>query len=411
MNAVLNTSLYLPLGKREVTRAAAEASFVQDLLCYETVYVLADQMEAVGVLTAFMGAEPLIEALESGAIKFVYDRHMIAWPQKPPGYIGAMPILLMHNHGRESDGFSMRSPAQASEIVLRGFQLDQRTHERLVRAVEDNTIEMTVPEPEQRTTGGLAESVTSELRLFGQAVVNIPQFPLELADINRLIRDIRNAKKSPLNTTRLDVAKFQTHSGWKLLDEQQPVPKKQLAMINLFLASRFLVAHASAGPNVTLHTEPIVEQILAARAASIRSAAGSEVDVVLDAEQVYLPVLKVPGQLSYGDVLKARNRRTGESFRAVVQRRDESSEELIQSYLATLDMGLGNRFGVKLARFVTGTLVGAVLTPLAGAAVSALDSFLIDRVFNLGSARYFVDTTLRRIASGKDAQPRMVVRE
>jgi hypothetical protein len=51
---------------------------------------------------------------------------------------------------------------------------------------------------------------------------------------------------------------------------------------------------------------------------------------------------------------------------------------------------------VKAVRWLVGGIVGA-LDPVAGAALSVVDAFLVDNVLRTGDARYFVDDTLRRI--------------
>jgi hypothetical protein len=413
MTSVVNTSLYLPIGKREVTREAAEASVIQDLLCYDTVFVHTDQMEAVGVLCGVMGAPQLIEALDSGALRFIHDRHILSWPVPKPGYMGVTPIVPMASMGMpdaSDPGFTERSTADSAHIALRGFNLDRDTERVLLSRVAATTVEMQWPQGGQSSGRTLAEGVSEDLRTYADAVVNIDGFPVSAGEILRLIRDLKHPRKSPLHTRHFTVAKMQTQSGAKLLEAQKAYPPKQLAMLSLALADRFLVAHRSVGLEATLHTEPLVEQVLAAKAARIRRAAAGEVDVVLNAEKVSLPVLVAPAEFPYRELLAARERRDAQEFRSVVRDRDTSGDELLQAYLRSLGGSLSGRFSVKLVRWLVGNAVG-VLGPIAGMALSAADTFFLDGLMGRATARYFVDETLRRIATGAPSRARIEVRD
>jgi hypothetical protein len=404
MANVLNTSFYLPFGQRGVAREAAEASVIQDLLCYDRVYVLTDQMEAVGRLAAIMGFDTFARVVDQEALCFVHDRQILGWPTIP-GYLGPVPFVAFATwpSEKQSRGYSQIASSELAERVLAALQPEKRSLKKVCSKIERTTIDFgRVEKADRKTEDEADQKLLETLTVYEEAVAHIDGFPLRPTHFRKLRRDIANPRRSPIRIrkgqNKYRMVKIASKSGSALLDVEAELPRPQLAMLNLELSDRFLQIHGELGIAATLHTEPVVEQVLAARAAAVRQAAGGEVDIVLNAERVSLPVLRTQGPFPYAELLRARQSTSGKAFRKVVENRDaDRSAVLLQEYLASLNKQLGDRFGVVLARFVLTTILG-FLNPVVGTAGGALDSLGAGKLFARTNARYFVDTTLRRIA-------------
>lgn len=407
-NVVLNTSLFLPLGKRGVTRSAAEASLVQDLLCYERVFVLADQMDAVGVLCAIMGSGPLLEALSAGALGFVHDRQILAWPTRPPGFRGVMPILAIVSDppaGKRA-GYSQRSAADAAAIALRDFSIAPQERARILELVDRHTLELMLPVGNPEEDGN--EGIIRELRAYGEALPALKNSPLRLGHIHAAIEAIRKRRRPLLTSKEWTPVKLHTASGAHVLNEAAMLDPRQLALLDLVTARRFLSALGSVTESSVLHTEPSVEVVLAAQANGIVRAAGLEVDAVLEAERIMMPVLATPESLNYARLIEARSTVAAASWREVVLARDISRDTLLQEYLASLKRAQGG-FIAKAARMLATDGVG-LFNAVAGMALSVGDTFFLENVLGRRRAHFFVDTTLRRLATGAPLKPEVIVR-
>jgi len=337
MSRVLNTSLYLPFGKRETTSAAAEAALVQDLLCYDQVCFFTDQMAAVTMLAALMGPDALQEALEREVFHFFHDRQMLAWPVRA-GYSGPSPIIpIATMPNAQGDGGASHAPA--SQLVasgLGGFGLPDARRWEIGRLAETCTTDYQWPPKQiEGPTPPLLDQLLAEVEQLEKLVLEIPGFAVTLADLHGLERKLRHPKKSLLGNT-MGLVNNNVETGWSVLGSKAPIPAKQLGMIHLAVADRFLRALQMA-PGAVLHTEPIVESILRVRAATVRKATAGEVDVVLRAEEVALPTLAGKGAVPFPELLKSRDTAAAKSFREVVSRRDaDATKTLLNEYLATL---------------------------------------------------------------------------
>jgi hypothetical protein len=405
MADVLNTSLFLPFGSRNTSRAAAEIALVQDLLCYDTVYLLTDHMAAAGMLAGMMGADAFEEALERGAFRFLHDRQILAWPTRP-GYSGPTPIMPIATMagGEHGDGGVSHYPTArlAGSAIVRFGWGEERTR-RLGDLTAANTLDFQWPiKAAMPGAPPLAESVLSDVRALKNIVLEVPELALKLSDLNTLDKNLRNPRKTPLNTTNLAFISNKIESGWSILEAKAPISPKQLSMLHLAIADRFLLAQEMI-PDAVLHTEPIVESILTARAKRIRKATAEQVDILLSASSVNLPVLTASGAVPYIELLKSRDTSAGRAFRAMVARRDaEGVRSLLAEYVASLHKPIAERLGVKAARWLTGSLVGEIVGKLPGGSlvVNAVDTFLVDRLLAGHTPAFYVDTTLRRIADG-----------
>jgi len=402
MSDALNTAFFLPFGKRGVDRSAAEAALIQDLLCYERTFVLTDQMDAVGRLVVTMGWPAFSSAVIRGAIRFVHDRHIIAWP-KQTGRSGVVPFLAtasVPQPGRGA-GFSQTPVGDLAANSIRSLNVPARERKQVIDIIDSTTLDFGMPEEskEPSETPPFVDGIINRLKVFEDALSRMPGTPLKPADLIRLRQELRNPDKSPLRQTTFNVMKVEAKTGEGLMSPEETLSPKQLVMLNLALSDRFLEIHARTLPSATLHTEPAVEQVLAARLSELRRSAGSEVDVVLDAERVHLPVLKTDGQFPYLSLLRARESASAGKFRSVVERRDgEASATLIQEYMAELNQTLEGRVSTSIVRLVLASIAG-VLNPVAGLASGIFDSLAVGKVLGRREARYFIDDTLRRMSS------------
>jgi hypothetical protein len=133
---------------------------------------------------------------------------------------------------------------------------------------------------------------------------------------------------------------------------------------------------------------------------AIRQAAAGELDVVLHAEKVTLPVLEGEGPFPYEDLLKMRTHASARAFRELIQRRDAGTADLLQEYLAAIPPAWRGRLGLDTVRFLVTTLVGVV--PIAGIGAAVLDKFGLGWLLHSKTARYFVDSRLRRLSTPGD---------
>ncbi|HEX6368999.1 MAG TPA: hypothetical protein VF006_08700 [Longimicrobium sp.] len=405
MGSVLNTSFYLPFATRESDRLRSESALIQDLLCYETVLVLTDHMAAVGMLGALLGPKTLREALDSGAIKFINDRNLLSWPVT--GRAGQLsPILPMRAQPTDEDpnAFTETSLPFLGTLAAEGFGLTQSAAIEIARAAAESAIDFSEPlTPSDRVVSsggrGLRDDALGRLRTYQDVVPRLSSFPVKLGDLIRLERDLRNPARSPLNTRKLKLLKGTLETGWHVADQPIQMGRKQLGLLNLFLCDHFLAIHAAAAPESTLHTEKIVEEILTARATSIRRAVGEELSDVLRMASVEMPQLAGGSTFPYDKLLTIRGGAAARDFRKVVDARDATpNQDLIRAYYSALGQQFGGRLSVKVARFVLTSVAGFV--PGLGTALSAADSFLLDRLLGRRDARYFIDEELTRL--GKD---------
>lgn len=403
VSRVLNTSLYLPFGKRKTTSAAAAAALVQDLLCYDKVCFFTDQMAAVTMLAALMGPDALQEALERNVFHFYHDRQILAWPIRA-GYSGPspiMPIATMPNE-KGDGGASHAFPSLLVASGLGGFGLSDARRWEIGRLAEAHTSDFQWPPKEaNRDAPPLQEQLLREIRAIKPLVLELPDFPLRLADLNALEKKLLHKTKSLLHTNQFGVVHNNVETGWAVLESKAPIPPKQLGMVHLAIAERFLQVLELA-PDAVLHTEPLVESILQIRAASIRKAAAGEVSVLLAAEEVALATLTADGDIPYRELLQSRDTVAAEQFRKMVHRRDlDGSKTLLNEYLAALHKPVAARLDVRIARYVIGTVLGSV--PGLGGVIGALDAFLVERLLAGREAAFYVDHTLRRIANKESA--------
>lgn len=402
MSEVLNTSLFLPFGKREVDRRAAEAAVIQDLLCYDRVWVLADQMEATGRLAGMMGWGAFRDAVLEGALRFVHDRSILAWPVRAWSR-RIVPFISTASLPQEGsgEGFSQIATGVLAEHSLRAFSTNGKELAKVSSKIDETSLEFGgVDSGTNRPEGSFEHTLAAQLEVFEEAVKKLEGFPLDPLDLRILRREVTSGVSSPLKTNKFNMMKVQATEGADLLKTEQPLEKPQLAMLNLSLSDRFLTLHRRLTPAATLHTEPVVESILRARVASIREAPGEEVSDLLRAKRVFLPVLENHGDFPYDLLMRSRGSRAARRFRELVGQRDESPDAtLLQEYLASLDREIGDRIVVKAFRVLV-TVVAGALNPALGVVGSVADGFGTDALLARGEASYFIDKTLRRMSAG-----------
>jgi hypothetical protein len=414
MPEVINTGLFLPFGRRGVSKQAAESALLQDLICYDRVYVLSDQMSAVPRLVELLGLAVFERAINEGALAFVHDRQILAWPVVP-GYQGLVPfdaIASVPTPG-QATGYSQRSTEEICHRLLLGHTDSVVRARQIARAVAAVTTEFgMLEETPVKAEQDANELLVASLDAYGAALaaMNPGELPLQPHDLRKLQKEVRKRKAFGFKgSTKYKVMTLDQATGPASMEPVDSLPPKQLAFLNLCLSDRFLSIHAKLNSSATLHSEPAVERILAARAAAVRAAAAGEVDVVLESEQVYLPVLAAPGPFPYSELLDARSLASGEAFRKLVADRDKRTDaKLIQEYVRALKRPVAERLEVRAGRLVLSTLVGAVVPGVgglvAGFLAGAADTFGTGKVLERRDAAYYVDTSLRRIAARGDAQ-------
>jgi hypothetical protein len=406
---VVNSAFYLPFGRRNVAREAAEAAFVQDLLCYDRVWILTDQMSAVGMLGGLMGASALRGALEDGILGFVHDRTILAWPEKP-GYRGPLPVVgiaSLPTAGLRT-GYAQRSPAQLVAEAIDAFAWPKAEARAISDLAEQNTLDLqTLQLDVDEEAAREGRPVMENLHIYKRAVERLEDFPVTLGDLLRMERDAGKLRRYFTGANKkFRVMRVRSKSGLALLESEDPISAKQLGLLNLVLADRVLTAMARVKDVASLHTEPVVASILAARLEQVRGAAGKEVDDVLRAREVLLPTLLAPGPLDYARLLAARGTSSGVAFRRLVDRRDaDGAQELLPIFIESLTSGVAERFGVRLmtalAVYAVEQFLGAGDLVEAGSEVMILDP-IVKWLLARRGPDFFVDTRLRRIASRSD---------
>jgi hypothetical protein len=392
----LNTAFYLPFGLRETDQRSAEAALIQDLICYDRVWILSDQLSAVGMLAGILGPHELEEGLSRGAIGFIHDRNLLGWP-KVPNYFGPTPVLglaSMPSLGSPK-GFTQMDSAELAMVGLHGFPFDNKVKQSLAQAAGHESIDFGIPIVDVAPTR--KDPLIEDLDIFETAIPLLEDFPLTRRDLRRLKKDLKDNKRRLMNAKTWQMVRVSSETGWGLFKPTRSPAPKQLALLNLFLSNRFLAAHATLGRAATVHTEPIVEAILRARLANVRNAPGKEIDDLLDARSVSLPVLKDGEVFPYDALWQARDTVAGRQFREVVAKRDaRPNAKLIEDYIATLNQRLGDTLMARTVRFLVPAAVG-LAHPVVGLAVGALDVAVVGKLLERGDARFFIDDKLRRL--------------
>jgi len=398
VNSVISTAFYLPFGLREADRASVKSAFVQDLLCYDRVCVLSDQMAALGPLLAELGPDLLEQLIDQGGLNFVHDRQILSWPIWL-GFSGPSPVLALESFGA-AGGFTQTSTSDIALHLALAADLPFKRARHLSRIIENATVDFGgLPgEPEHSGASGMLHAVTRQLETYQEAVA--PGDPLTPAEIGRIIRELKKPNRNPSGVKKHRVARLETRPGWAALENDKGISRKQFALLNMFLADRTIAVLGQTGLEGTVHADPAVEQVFAARLNHVRLAGGNELTDLLDAAEVHLPALSSPNEMDYGSLLSARDTAAGRAFRKrIVSARDSDADlDLTQAYVRSLRDRLGDRVEIKAIRFLTTTVAG--LVPGLGPAASALDTLLVDKILARFEPTFFIDQTLRKIGDG-----------
>jgi hypothetical protein len=224
-----------------------------------------------------MGPQALETALNDGVLRFLHDRHLLAWPQSSR-YKGIVPFIAVASipSGRESKvGFTQMDTADLAMRAMHNANLPTAQARRIASLAgacavdfgERNTfvVSRETQESFRRGAPGWADAVA----VYHELVGHLDQFPIPQQELARLEAALRDPKRSPLaprkGKLRFTVMAngFPEDPGSQSPEEQLSV--KQLAMLNLVLSDRFLEMQAALPETPVLHTEPMVESVLAAR--------------------------------------------------------------------------------------------------------------------------------------------------
>ena len=407
MGSVLNTGLFLPFGSRGVQREAAEAAVIQDLLCYERVWVLTDHMAAVGILLGMMGADALVAAMREGTLKFVRDRYVIGWPKPRRGY-GPTPVLSVMGikHADGEPTFSTYRAGDLAVAAIKAFELSYDIEQQIGKLVDENTIDFDWPPGSATNVDDDVARTRLELESYRQAALGLSGFPIADSHFLRLIRDFGKPRSRLRTPKTIGIVTTQLRSGEALLSSSDPMDAAQLAMIHLSLSDRFLRALNAIDERCVLHTEPIVEDILRARLMAVAIAGSAQVNDVLRAESVSFPLLLAPGPLSYVQVLRARETHAAMEFRRVVDDRDaEGTRQLLPAYLEALNREMTKRWGIRVGRWLAALAIAKATGGALGVDTGLfIADQVVDKLLSRLDARYYIDTSLRRIASPSQLQ-------
>lgn len=373
------------------------AAFVQDLLCYDTVVLLTDQMAALGPLLELMGLATVMEAIEDGALKFVHDRQILSWPIRQ-GYKGVVPVAPINSlpPAGKSGGFSQ---AETSDLVA-GLAIEMGAlpgaAKRLGRAVERATIDFGgLPQKVDPSQHSLSAALVERVRTYRELVASSNDLGLREQDLARLQANLENPSRSPVRTKTWRVMRLRSSPGWGAIESGPALSRKQSSLLNLYVADRILGVVASIEVDAVLHTDDTVDRVYRTRLERIRRAAGAEFDEVLSLASVPMPWLNDPEGLDFSELLRARGSKAARSFRKVVAKRDLNPDQrLLQTYYRSLDAGLASRLEVRLVRFLTTATVDFALGSLP--VLSAFDQFLTDNLLARTGPRFFIDHELPR---------------
>jgi hypothetical protein len=398
MGAVLSTSFYLPFGLRASDRHAVVAALIQDLICYDAVCVLTDQMAAVGPLLAELGPDVLDQLISDGVLSFIHDRQILSWPIWK-GYTGPAPVFALESMSA-TPGFTQAETREVAFQLAIAMDVSPKRARDLGRRIELATTDFVgLPDAPAGSRPSFQANVVEQLTTYRDAIGPGGHDGLTRSDITRVIREFRKPNRDPLKTKDHRVARLETKPGWAALEAGKPLQKKQFALLSMFLADRTIAVLARSGLEATVHADPSVESVFSARLDHVRPAAGAELNELLRVAEVRLPVLLSPGPIDFAGLVAARSSIPGQAFRRrVVEQRDsEAGLDLLQAYHRTLTQRIGDRFGVKTARFVASAILGFV--PGFNLGASVLDSFLVDHLLSRREPSFLIDDTLRRLTS------------
>src|SRR4029077_472094 len=130
-----------------------------------------------------------------------------------------------------------------------------------------------------------------------------------------------------------------------------------------------------------------------------RTAAGGEMEELLEAEEIRLPTTEDPATFPFEELMLERDTDSARNFRSLVVRRDSRPDgKLIQEYLRQMRAPLRARFVVRAARFLFGKATALAGGPIALAG-KAIDTLAIESALKALDATYYVHYHLRRLAN------------
>ena len=408
MTDVLNTAFYLPYGLRGISEPAATASLAQDLMCYDCVWIVSSQMRAAGTVFAAMGRNAFRLALETGAIRFVRDRCIYAWPKRK-GYNGLVPILVISAMRGEnaSRGAALWPTGVLASVALGEFDLSPAETNWFSGAIAKTASDAGFTQANQTDSlsgKSLTEVTLGDLSRWKGLIERSSGLNLTGEDIDRLSLSVSTPSKSPLHgANQLGIFEGTTASGQELLKQREALAPKQLDLLNLVISDRLLHVRQQVAPQGTLHTDSLLEAVLRSLLEGPRAAAGVEMDQLLQDEEIFLPSPDEPGNFPFEELILERQTDAAQAFRELVSRRDSRPDaRLIQEYLKQLRGPVGSRFLVRAARFLIGR-GAALMGPAVGIAAQGIDKLVVENALGMLDATYFVDTQLRSMADRSQA--------
>ena len=382
-NTILNAKVWPRIGldhaptkNLELLRNARyRAELATQFLLYDQVVLPTNDFGIVPVLVEWMGISTVFEALERNCLEFVrFDQGM--------GYAGnGNALSLFTVEPGKGKTFQWWQQAvfgptpDALELQIRNNPLSIRPSD--VRRLRDMVLE--------RTTQFSMVNDEFMRQVVEESYQDIQKTPALTRELLRFYPD-----KAELGLTRLpDVGPDQMRvSGVETVNDAADLVLR-VAEVNLEIC---IAVHAR---NADIYTSERMEDILTAKL--VRSALGH---TLRDAFVRLLELANVPdvekaiedSSLSFEELWRARCSKKAIGFRKWLRDASvEDASELAKAYVASLEnIPKVKTFKAKCLRFILTAAAGVGSLP-AGLAISAVDSFFLERWLHGYSPKFFID--------------------
>lgn len=397
-NSIIDTKLYVPLHLGDIPQQNRDfmtnrqniAHLGSQLLLYDRILVPTMDFGIVPVLIEWMGLRLFLEALSTGAFFFIRRREMV-------GYGG---------NGLSISGFRI-DDTQASPFTWWQECLWRDTEQ----AIEQQLRHVTTV---QLTSRHIRDISSLVLR-------NYQEFPLMQEVFMPEVRD-ETYKDISFSDEILNVVRERVgQNGAVDLDHLPGVGPDQIQVqitqnanaIDLILEIAELNVQkimAKQNPEADLLTSPAYSTLMYNKLVrhGIKPDLLSAFMAVLDLNDI--PDIRghiADGTITLSEIWNLRKTRESQNFRKwISDANTRDPRELERAYVASLKRPeLKDKSPLRLLRFGTTSVIGVLNTP-AGLAVSAIDSFAVDKLFPGRSPKLFLDKlmNLDAVAVGRRDQ-------
>lgn len=357
---------------------------MESLLYYDRIVIPTVDYSVIVPLVHWIGPALMKEMLESEAISFVRYTGGLAYLGNGNG-LGMFELLP----GKKPDNWWLKAPRCSSHEAVE-LQLQNR-----VRGLKEGIIDF---------LGKMVEICTVDTALpqFQQKVAEETYRDILGSDILRLWFSIRNTNLTRLTGLRNDQMRVFSRLGKPAVNTDEIDITLRLAMLNL---ETYLAEEAGVRDMVTDHGFGLLLRAKVNRYTS-SSVAEDSFSRLVEIENLpdVVTILK-EGQVDLSKVWEFRNTKKAIEFRQWFDQTGPSDTvKLTQEYVKMLrSENLLSSGKAKLMKFIVVQAIGAVLTPvtqgyslIASLGLSAVDSFLLDRIRLGYNPRYFIDEIKHR---------------